>query len=116
MDRVLIVDDEEEIGLMVGQFLKDQCRPDYAKSLYQARFQMNALNYQLFILDVHLEDGNGLELIPAIKNQNPDAKIIAISAFDDLEDFAAKEPHIDAFLSKPFTKKEIILEVSSLLN
>jgi DNA-binding response OmpR family regulator len=106
----LVIDDESDICLLIGRILKTQgidC--DCAQSIKQAKIKTNGNNYELFIIDVNLPDGTGLDLISNITEENNYADIVIISAHDDTETvekalrFGAKK-----FIKKPFSKAEIL--------
>ncbi len=114
--RALIVDDEEDIGLMVSTFLrKEGMEADHANLIKNARQMIHENEYQLFFLDLKLPDGTGFDLVPDIKSNVKDPKLIIISAYDgDIETKKAKQLGIDIFIKKPFTKSEIIQAIHNL--
>lgn len=108
--RVLVIDDENDICLMVMRILKSKgIECDYANSIYTAKMKTKGSFFELFIIDINLPDGNGLDLIPIIKDEHEDATIVMISAHDD-EETINKALHLGVaqFVKKPFTKSEIL--------
>ena len=86
---IMIVDDEPDVLLTYESFLTYtgfRVRT-YADS-YQAlkAFASNPNLYDLVILDIRMENLNGLQLYQSLKAMNPSSKIIFVSALD-----AAKE-------------------------
>jgi len=86
---IMIVDDEPDVLLTYESFLTNtgfRVRT-YADS-YQAlkAFASNPNLYDLVILDIRMENLNGLQLYQSLKAMNPSSKIIFVSALD-----AAKE-------------------------
>mgnify|MGYP003293595063 CR=1 FL=1 len=59
-------------------------------------------------LDIHLPDGNGLEILQKIKKQNSEVVVIMISA-DDRENTVnkASEYGAECFIPKPFLPEQI---------
>lgn len=110
IQKALIVDDENEIGLLLGHKLtKEGIENNYAPNLTDALALIKTELYDLIFLDINLPDGNGLDIIPNIKDRNPETKIIVISAYNIKEDKErAYELGADRFLGKPFS--------SSILN
>ncbi len=110
IQKALIVDDENEIGLLLGHKLtKEGIKNNYAPNLTDALALIKTELYDLVFLDINLPDGNGLDIIPNIKDRNPETKIIVISAYNIKEDKErAYELGADRFLGKPFS--------SSILN
>jgi DNA-binding response OmpR family regulator len=108
--RVLVIDDEIDICLMVMRILRSSgidC--DYAHTLNRATMKTKGSFFKLFIIDINLPDGNGLDLIPVIKEKHEDSTIVIISAHDDQET-VDRALHMGAtyFIRKPFTKSEIL--------
>lgn len=108
MKQVLLVDDEQEICTLVCSILS---RAGYnchqAHSLSQGRDALREGRFDAVVLDVHLPDGLGYDLIPEIRDRVPEARCITISAVDAERDRAMAKG-ADAFLSKPFTRAEIV--------
>ncbi len=108
--NALIVDDEEDIGLMVSVFLKKEgITAKYLNRVEPAKSVILEEDFDYYFLDLNLPDGTGFELIPLIRSKNVNAKIIIISAYDShLETSKADEFQVSAFVTKPFTKKDIL--------
>jgi len=68
---------------------------------------LGSAKYQVVFLDIHLPDGLGYQLIPEIRESQPDTQVIAISAVDN-ERKNAKEQGADLFIAKPFAKGSIL--------
>lgn len=108
MQRVLLIDDETEICFLLSNVIRRagaQC--DMAHSLADGRAQLKKHDYSAVFLDIHLPDGLGYELIPEIRSQHPDARVIAISAVDN-ERMNATSRGADLFIAKPFDKLGIL--------
>lgn len=106
----LIVDDEEDIGLMVSVFLrKAGIEAVYLNRITPALTVIESKDFDYYFLDLNLPDGTGFDLIPSIKLRNEDARIIIISAYDGhTETSKAEEFGVKAFIKKPFTKQQIL--------
>src|SRR5882762_1670321 len=62
--RILLVEDEPEIGDMLALFLRGEgYAVDVARTLAQGRARLDALPYSLVIADLRLPDGSGLEVV-----------------------------------------------------
>ena len=106
----LIVDDEEDIGLMVSVFLKKAgIASTYFNRVAPAREAVETQSFDYYFLDLNLPDGTGFDLIPSIKDRQEEAKIVIISAYDGhLETSRAEEFGVKAFVKKPFTKQDLL--------
>ena len=82
MIRVLLIDDNAEYARVFSLTLEWQ--PDIkvvgiAGTLAEARGMLEGID--VAILDRVLPDGDGLELISELREANPDAKVLVMSAF-----------------------------------
>jgi DNA-binding response OmpR family regulator len=74
-------------------------------------------NFDLYILDINVPNIEGLELLLAIKNKNPRAKVIMISANINIEKIKeAYNKGCDDYLKKPFDIEELIIKISKYDN
>ncbi len=108
--RVLIVDDEEDIGLMVSAFVKKAgYEPVYLNRVIPAQELIATEVFNAYLLDLNLPDGTGFDLIPSIKEKDPKARIIIISAYDSGQELGrAEEMGVHRFVNKPFTKRQVL--------
>jgi len=111
--RALIVDDDATFCQLLAKVLKSKgleaewttdSLTGYNWSLHQP--------YDLFILDVRMPLVLGTEFAEGLKQQQPNAKIILISAFADEALRQTANRLGVALLSKPFTSDRL-LEVAS---
>ncbi|GAB4242444.1 MAG: hypothetical protein Tsb0034_19890 [Ekhidna sp.] len=108
--NVLIVDDEEDIGLMISVLLKKEgINAEFKTRVSSAKEMIERKDYSMFFLDLNLPDGTGFDLIPLIKKSSASAHIVVISAYDTKEEKTrAFDLGADLFIRKPFSKREII--------
>ena len=107
MNRVLVVDDEVEICLLVTQYLKKLgYDTSFCLSIAEAAERIAATPYDLLFVDLNLRDGSGYDLIKALHKSQSATKVIVISAYDS-ERQKALQRGASYFLAKPFTKKSI---------
>ena len=107
MNRVLVVDDELDICLMLSRHLQaHQFEARYALTLKDARLKIAISTFALMFIDLNLTDGSGYEIIQYTQKLNLSPKIIVISAHDG-EGPKALEMGASLFLKKPFTIKSI---------
>lgn len=107
MNKILVVDDELEICLLVTRYLnKMGFDATYALSISEALKKISMVSYDLLFVDLNLADGSGYDLIHSLKESNVSSKIIIISAYDS-ERQKALQKGAALFMAKPFTKKSI---------
>ena len=104
--RVLIVEDSLVSALaaerVIGQSLPG-ARILRAQSCFEARLLLQTYDFDVSVLDVHLPDGSGLDLVRHILGVKPSANIILMTA-DPAEELShqARAFGIQHFLLKPF--------------
>lgn len=108
-EKILIVDDEIEICLLLSSFLKSKgYETEIANSVQEGNQKLAEYAPNVAILDVNLPDGLGFDLIPQIR-ENPEAKVIIISARDGKEEQRLSKIHaVDEYLLKPFKRKDVL--------
>jgi len=107
MSRVLVVDDEVEICLLVTQYLKKLgYDTSFCLSIAEAAEKIEAIPYDLLFVDLNLRDGSGYDLLKTLHKSQRATKVIVISAYDS-ERQKALQRGASFFLAKPFTKKSI---------
>lgn len=106
--RILIIDDEIDICILLQSYLKRQSfEAHYEQNLKTGLEALNDLQPAVLILDNNLPDGLGVEHIPAIKESYPDLKLLIVSAYSSLKQKAI-DSGADAFISKPFNYSSIM--------
>ena len=84
--RVLIVDDHAVVrsGLRLLLDAEDDIEPvGEAGNARDAVFQARALKPDVILLDVVMPDQTGLEALPQLRHENPDAKVLILSMQDE---------------------------------
>jgi DNA-binding NtrC family response regulator len=82
-----LIDDSEMVRMTTGAILEDYDVAE-AESLADARAQLAAGAFDVIILDQHLGDGLGTDLIPEIRRRLPQATVVVMSgsaAVDELQ-------------------------------
>jgi CheY-like chemotaxis protein len=107
MSKVLVVDDEVEICLLVTQYLKKLgYETSFSLSIAEALTKISTGVYDLLFVDLNLSDGSGYDLMKVLQESKSASKVIVISAYDS-ERQKAMQRGANLFLAKPFTKKAI---------
>ena len=107
MKRVLIIDDELDICLLLQAYLKrNGLSAQYACDLEEGTAKLFRIPPDILILDNNLPDGYGLERIEFFKQEFPEIKLIMISAMSGIIQVAL-ENGADYFLKKPFSLDRI---------
>jgi len=119
-NTVLMVDDEPAVRFGYGRYF---ARAGYdtaeAGSLGEARNAVQSRRFDAVLLDLNLPDGNGLEWVPVLRDEQPDVAIIVITGQGDIPTAVeAMRLGADNFLVKPVDMDglEVFLRKSLELN
>jgi DNA-binding NtrC family response regulator len=120
MQRILIIDDDHHILLMIKKMLERAgYEVDLASNGNEGLELFKRIQADLVITDIIMPEKEGLETIREMKRIRPDLKIIAmsgggkISADNYLE--TAKIFGASRVLEKPFSQKTMVMAVIDLL-
>ncbi len=111
---ILVVDDEESIRRLLQKELaaphrRIQTAATAAKALEMCRRE----SFEVVLLDIRMGSENGLELLPQFLRRLPDAKVIMITGYADVDGaVTAMRNGAYDFVAKPFTleKLELIID------
>jgi DNA-binding response OmpR family regulator len=103
--KMLVVDDDQLLGWALEKGLPgENLSVRVVETGRDALLEIGKTNYHLILLDIHLPDVNGLELLGEIRKNSPDSRIIITSA--DVSE-SNKEKAFSGgarqFLEKPFS-------------
>lgn len=115
--RLLVIEDEPTLREAIRAYLeKEGYRVSTAGRFGQASLLVNDTDYDCFLVDIGLPDGNGLDLVRLIKEGQPQAGIVVISARTGLDDkLTGLDLGADDYLTKPFHLSELNARVRSVL-
>ena len=120
MPRLLVVDDEESICFSMSEYFSlHGYKVDTASELEEAEKLLGVTDYRVVIQDLRLTITNyhdGLDMIKLIKQHNPQARIVVLTAYGspEIED-EARRCGADAFLRKPKPLSQVAQVVQGLL-
>jgi two-component system nitrogen regulation response regulator GlnG len=114
---VLLADDDRSIRTVLSQALgRIGCRVRATGSASALWRMVEAGEGDVIVTDVHMPDGDALDLLPAIRRRRPDLPIIVMSAQNTvLTAIRATEVGAYEYLPKPFDLKELITSVEKSL-
>ena len=114
--KVLVIEDNFELLGDIKSFLEVEgniC--EIAQNYKSACDKIGYFPYDIFVVDITLPDGNGLDIIRAVKKENIDVGIIIISAKNAVGDrIHGLEIGADDYLTKPFYMAELNARIKAL--
>lgn len=115
--KLLLIEDEPALRSTLLESLRQggyvvEVAPDFA----QAYEKIRLYRYDCVLLDLTLPGGNGLDLLRALKTENPAAGVLVLTARDSLEDrVAGLDLGADDYLIKPFHLSELNVRVRAII-
>ncbi len=117
MLNILIVEDEENLGITLSEYLTSighQCH--WAATGSQAKKIFNEQNPQLVLMDIGLPDISGLDLAKFLRNIRKDFVLLFLSALNDPEiKVQGFEIGAEDYITKPFALKELIIRLDRIM-
>jgi two-component system response regulator PilR (NtrC family) len=115
--QILHVDDDPDIRLMIAASLQEfGYVVATAGTNAEAMELAEKIKFDLFILDVRLPDGNGIELCQRVNQLQPKSPVVYYSAYaSNEEQKAALAICGDAYLKKPVLAAELEKTIAELL-
>ncbi len=114
--KLLIIEDEISLANSIQDYLLDGGHICESVQTYNAASEKIALyDYDCLIVDINLPDGNGLDIIRAVKAKNLKSGIIIISARISLDNrIEGLNIGADHYLTKPFHLAELNAHIKSI--
>jgi len=109
--RILLVDDEESVRLSLGRVLADRGYDvETAASGQEAIARLGRLEYDLVLTDLAMKNGDGIEVLTAVRRMHPDTVAIMLTGFASL-DTAIEAIRLGAYdyLTKPADIEDMVL-------
>ncbi len=107
--KLLIVEDEKALmDNMLSYLGRGDIVCEAAANFVEAETKLLSFAYDIVVLDIMLPDGNGLNLLRLLKDCQPEAGVLIISAKNALDDrVLGLELGADDYLTKPFHLPEL---------
>jgi two-component system nitrogen regulation response regulator NtrX len=115
--RVLIVDDEENIGRSLRMILeREGYTVSICRSIAEFRGHPDAGRADAYLFDMRLPDGSGIDLLRSVKQNGVSAPAVMISGHGTIAD-AVEATRAGAFdfLEKPLSRDRVLLALKNAL-
>jgi len=122
MARILLVDDERDVGRTYELMLeKHGLAVDYFNDPTMALEHFKPNLYDLTILDIKMPDPNGFKLYDQLKSRDSKMKTLFITALNSVESYNTENKKVYPlmgqrhFIKKPVSMDQLLGQVYSLL-
>ena len=116
MNRILIIDDDEELCELVSEYLTGEGFSAVAVHDGDGGLQ-KALSeeFDLVTLDVMLPKKNGYDVLRELRNTSKIPVLMLTARGDDMERITGLEGGADDYLAKPFNPRELVARIRAIL-
>lgn len=117
MKRVLVVDDEESIVILLSYNLeKDGYEVVTAHDGKEGYDLAMSQSFDFIILDLMLPSMDGMEICKRLRQEKNETPILMLTAKDDeLEKIIGLELGADDYMTKPFSPREVLARIKAIL-
>ncbi len=118
METILIVDDEKNYPMIIGELLKEEGYDSMtASSGMEALDILRTHSVDLVLTDVKMPGMSGIQLLEKIKEITPDVPVIIMTAYGSVEK-AVEAMHKGAytFILKPFENQALIAHIAKAIS
>lgn len=113
---VLSIDDDENLQVVIGQFLEDEgYKVITASNVKAALEKADSTPLDAILLDLILPDGEGMSLIPQFQNKTNAAIIVVSGKSDTTEKIVCLEMGADDYMTKPFEMRELSARIKAVI-
>lgn len=113
-EKILIVDDEKEMCLLVKSFLDNEQFQTYtAYDAASALDMLDTVTPDLILLDVMLPDMSGVDLCLQIRNRISSPIVFMSCKSEDIDKIIALSVGGDDYITKPFNSGELIARIKA---
>jgi len=115
---ILIVEDEENLGITLSEYLEGIGHStQWAKDAKSAIELFSNFRPHVILMDIGLPDGNGLQLAREFRKERKDFVLLFLSAQNDPETkVEGLEIGAEDYITKPFALKELTLRLKRILS
>ncbi len=117
MSKILIIDDDLDICLLLERFFKkNNFTVKYVNTGKKAIYELGEFDPDIILCDFRLDDTDGKQLLQQIKSINPNVSVIIITGYSDIKMAVDVMKHgAYDYVIKPLFPDEILLTVTNAL-
>jgi len=117
-ESLLLVDDDRQVLESMADWLRDQgLTVDTATGYSDALEKLRLKSYDMLLVDVRLQDGDGFDLLEQVRRNYPDSHVVLMTGYGDA-DAAVEALRAGAadYLTKPLIDDELLMTIERSLN
>jgi two-component system response regulator CpxR len=115
VDRILLIDDDAELGGMLREYLhRQRLTLDVALSGDKGLEQFRKDTYTLVLLDVMLPGRDGFEVLKELRRISQVDVIMLTARGEDVDRIIGLEMGADDYLPKPFNPRELLARIHAV--
>ncbi|MCA2370992.1 response regulator transcription factor [Agrobacterium genomosp. 3 str. CIP 111-78] len=115
--RILIVEDDRELASSLKAMMEESIGvADTFDTIADAEAALLTFKFDLVLIDRNLPDGDGLSLLPTLRQLRPRPATLILTALDDPTDIVcALDRGADEYVGKPFEPIELVARARAVL-
>lgn len=115
--RVLLVEDDRLLAQSLKSYLEAEgFEVILAYSFSQAVDELERKGFDIYVIDVNLGDGDGIELLEYLRDFKDDTPTLIISALTDVSTITRGfEAGAEDYIKKPFDPEELVVRIRARL-
>jgi DNA-binding NtrC family response regulator len=111
MYNIAVIDDEQDILDLINRSLNrnQELNVTTFNNPSNGLSSVQSGNFDLVLLDIMMPTLNGIDILKALHDTNPDVKVIIMTAFDTLDrSITAHKFNATNYLTKPFSSLDMV--------
>lgn len=113
--KILLLEDDTVLADILVDFLQENHDVTHTYSMKKALDLSEKINYDLYIFDINVPDGDGITLLKELRSFSDETPTIFITAFHDTKHLKdAFESGANDFIKKPFDLEELTQRIENI--
>lgn len=114
--RILLVEDDKNLGKATVEGLKESFAVDWVRSAEEAADALAVMPYNLIVLDINLPGASGLDFLAVIRKEKNQIPVLLLTARDAIRHrVEGLNAGADDYLVKPFDLDELLARCAALV-